>query len=78
MGIGRTRVIPVDDIEKFTLDDGMRSGTTVWNNVVAVLRNGKKKTVGKMITGKLAQRIVIDELQTALGMKTDDNDSSPK
>jgi hypothetical protein len=78
MGIGRTRVIPVEDIEKFTLDEGMRSGTTVWNNIVVVLRNGKKHTVGKLISGKLAQRIVIDELQTALGMHPDDNVSSPK
>jgi hypothetical protein len=77
-GIGRTRVIPVEDIEKFTLDEGMSSGNTMWNNVVAVLRNGKKQTVGRLVSSKLAQRIVIDELQTALGMKTDDNDSSPK
>jgi hypothetical protein len=74
-GIGRTRLIPMEDIQEFTLNEGMRSGTTVWNNILVALRNGKKQTVGKMITGKLAQRAVINELQTALGMHTDDNAS---
>ena len=78
LGIGRTRVIPVEDIQKFTLKEGMSSGTVVWNNILVALRNGKKQTVGKRIAGKLAQRAVINELQTALGMRADNNDSNPK
>jgi hypothetical protein len=77
-GIGRTRLIPVDDVQQFTLKDGMSSGTTGCSNILVVLPSGKKRTVGRLVTGKLAQRAVIEELQTALDMHKDNNVSSSK
>jgi hypothetical protein len=65
-GIGRTRVIPLEEIQEFTMKEGMSSGASVWNNILVVLRDGKKQTVGRLISSTLAQRAVIDELTTAL------------
>jgi hypothetical protein len=66
LGIGRTRLIPVEEIQELTIEKGMSSGTNVWNNVCALLRDGKKWTIGRSITGTLAQRTVISELTAAL------------
>ena len=66
LGIGRTHLIPVKDIQEFIIESGMSSGTNVWNNVRVLLCDGKKRTIGRNITGTLAQRTVINELSTAL------------
>ena len=77
-GIGRTRVFAAEDIDKFTVNEGMSSGAKVWNDVLVVLRNGKRRTVGRMISSKLAQQAVIDELQSSLGHSEDRSVASRK
>jgi hypothetical protein len=70
LGIGRTRLIPVEDIREFTIENGMSSGANVWNNIRVLLRDGKKRTIGRSVTGTLAQRTVISELSAALHATT--------
>ena len=60
------RSLTADEVQSFTTADYMSSGTSVWKNIVVVLRNGQKWTIGKGISGKLAQQAVIDSLTAAL------------
>jgi len=46
----------------------------VWNNVLVVLKTGKKRTVGRLVPGKLAPRAVIEELSAALRLASGVND----
>src|SRR5439155_24816317 len=66
LGLGRTRSCAPDEIQNFKTVDSMSSGASVWKNIVVVLRNGQRWTIGKGISSKLAQQTVIDSLTAAL------------
>ncbi len=69
LGIGRKLFFAAKDIYRFKSEVHMRSsGGGLWQSVVVVPRRGKgrKRTIGKGISSKLAQEAVIDELNTAL------------
>lgn len=70
LGIGPLRVVATEDIQRFNVEEAIsNSEGGVWKSVVVVPRRnrGKKLTLGKAISSKLAQEAVIDELNVALG-----------
>lgn len=67
LGMGREWSLAADEIRRFTTEEYMSTGSSVWNNVLLVPRSGKKRLIAKGIGSKLARQAVIDELNAALG-----------
>ncbi|HEY3393418.1 MAG TPA: DUF3592 domain-containing protein [Lacipirellulaceae bacterium] len=66
-GIGSLRHYAANEIKEFRAEEQMSSGSHVWKNVVVVPRKGKRRTLAKGISSKLALEAVIDELKAAIG-----------
>jgi hypothetical protein len=66
-GIGRLRQFAADEIKEFRDEEQMSSGSNIWKNLVVVPRKGKRRTLAKGISSKLALEAAIDELKAALG-----------
>jgi hypothetical protein len=66
-GIGRLRLYAPEEIKQFRGEEQMSSGSNVWKNLVLVPRKGKRRTLAKGISSKLALDAAIDELKAALG-----------
>ena len=64
---GRLRQFAADEIKEFRDEEQMSSGSTIWKNLVVVPRKGKRRTIAKGISSKLALDAAIDELKAALG-----------
>lgn len=67
LGMGRERSYSPDEILRFRSAESMASGKHVWCTISVVTRDDKPRTIGKDIASKLAQRAVVEELNTALG-----------
>jgi hypothetical protein len=70
LGIGRLRQFTPNEIKQFRGEEQMSSGANVWKNLVLVPRKGKRRTLAKGISSKLALEAAIDELKAALRKDT--------
>jgi hypothetical protein len=66
LGIGRKHSWAAADVKRFSTSETMTSGKNVWKDVVVHPKNGKKRAIANLISSKLAQEAVIDELNAAL------------
>jgi hypothetical protein len=67
-GIGSLRHFAPDEIKQFRGEEQMSSGSNVWKNLAVVPRKGKRRTLAKGISSKLALEAAINELRAALGL----------
>jgi hypothetical protein len=68
-GIGRKHFIRAGEVKKITTSNAMSVNNIVWNNIAAVLVDGKEWTIARSIERQLSLRAVIDELNAALGRR---------
>jgi hypothetical protein len=66
LGLGRTRLFQPEEVFRFNSKQDMSSGKQVWRTITVETPSGKR-TIGKSIPSKLAERAVIEELTAALG-----------
>lgn len=67
LGLGRTRRLPLSEIERIYADRGMQSGRTVFYSVFFGLGGGRKVLAGKRLKNRRQADAVIRELEEATG-----------
>ncbi len=68
LGLGRTRVIPADEIEDITVGLGTRSGRSNWYDIAVVTRAGKRYRAGGSLPKKKEAEWIAERMRRALGL----------
>jgi hypothetical protein len=66
LGIGRTRRIAREGIERLSAKRGMQSGRRVYYSIIAACRGGKSVTLGKRLPSQRQAELVIDEIERTM------------
>ena len=72
---GAARRIKVADVTGIDAVNRMQAGQTVYYNLVATCRDGKKVTIGKRVPGHHLALAVIAQIERALGKEPSDADA---